>query len=143
MTTSAAPLSAATSASAGSARNPETSLIIAAPSASARRATKALAVSTETGKARRASSGASTASSRAHSSSSPTGTKTGPGRFRADVDDVRPGGGHGLGMASAASAATKRPPSEKESGVTFKTPMTRGAVWNRAASASAAARALA
>ena len=98
MTTSAAPLCAATSAIAGSARKPDMSLIMAAPSASARRATKALVVSTETGAASRGSSAASTEFKPRPFLRLGDGNEAGPGRFRADVNDVRAGGGHGPTM---------------------------------------------
>ena len=48
----------------------------------------------------------------------------GPGRLAADVEHAAPAAASARPCAIAASGSRKRPPSEKESGVTFTTPMT-------------------
>jgi hypothetical protein len=57
--------------------------------------------------------------------------RAGTGRFAADVDDVDAVLDHLLGPLQTRTRATgKRPPSEKESGVTLRMPMTSGR-WAR------------
>ena len=88
MSTSAAPVRAASSASAGS-RSPLTSLSITAPASRAARATSGFHVSTETptpSAARRSTSG----TTRAASSSALGGGRVGDARLGADVDEVGP-----------------------------------------------------
>ena len=50
----------------------------------------------------------------------------GPRRFRADVEDVGALRRHFLGMGDGSAGSRNRPPSEKESGVTLRMPMTSG-----------------
>ena len=109
---------------------------MSAPAASARRATLALAVSTETSTSLSRLIPSITGRMRRSSSSSPTSWA--PGRLLSppmsmmsapSVAILRP-------ALTAASASGKRPPSEKESGVTLSTPITRlPAELQRAASA--------
>src|SRR5215211_3714403 len=103
-----APASATTPASAGSKRKADTSFTIVAPASMARRATVAFVVSMESrAPATSAASRSTTGTTRRRSSSSETGSA--PGRV-----DSPP-------------ASRKRPPSEKESGVTLTMPMITGA----------------
>ena len=50
----------------------------------------------------------------------------GPGGFRADVDDVRALRDHAAGVLDGGAGSRKRPPSENESGVTLRMPITSG-----------------
>jgi hypothetical protein len=50
----------------------------------------------------------------------------GPRRFAADIDDVGAVRRHPSRLLSARSRSTNIPPSENESGVTFRMPITRG-----------------
>ena len=106
----------------GSARPPETSLIHVAPASSDVAATAARVVSTETrtpasasarttGTTRASSVASSTRSESGRVDSPPTSTTSAPSATRA-----RP-------CATAASVSAHEPPSENESGVTFRTPM--------------------
>src|SRR5882757_1137870 len=117
------PAAASTPAMSGSASPPLTSLITLAPAASAAAATAARLVSTEhgtpaaassviTGSTRRISSAASTRSAPGRVDSPPTSTRSAP-----SARIARP-------CATAASSEAYRPPSENESGVTLRTPMT-------------------
>ncbi len=99
---------------------------IEAPAATAARATAGFMVSIEmqTAPSRRSCSMRGT--TRAISSSSETGSA--PGRVDSPPTSITsaPSAISRRACASAASAARKRPPSEKLSGVTLTTPMTRG-----------------
>ena len=98
MRMAAAPVSAATSAMAGSRWKPQTSLTIEAPAARARRATSAFQVSMEIGAEAPASARpARTGCTRAHSSSAEMTTWPGRLEFAADIDDIRPLQGHAQG----------------------------------------------
>ena len=110
-------------ASAGSARSAVTSLTMTAPSSTARRATSAFDVSTETGTPRSCSSAGTT---RRSSSSSETPSE--PGRVDSPPTSTiaAPSASSRSAWADADSGSASRPSSEKESGVTFTTPMTLG-----------------
>src|SRR5687767_7647638 len=124
MATQPAPAALATGASVA-----ETSLRRLAPAARAASATWALRVSIETlvcgaralttGRTRRSSSSASTGSAPGLVLSPPTSITSAPSETMR-----RP-------WATAAPASSHRPPSEKESGVTFSTPMTNGLIGDR------------
>ena len=88
---------------------------------------RALMVSIDTGRPSLTTAG-STGLSRASSSSADDrlGAAIGPRRFRADVEDVGALVGHLAAWAMAMVGSTKWPPSEKESGVTLRMPMTSG-----------------
>ena len=110
-----------------SARSAFTSLINPAPAATAARITPGLLVSMEIGAAKRALIASITGTTRSISSCSPTARA--PGRV-----DSPPISSISAPSASICSACRKapsrrsnRPPSEKESGVTFRMPITRGA----------------
>src|SRR5215471_4664000 len=126
MITTAASTPATTSAMAGSFCNPHTSLTMTAPSSTARAATFAFMVSTESGAASSRARRAKTGSIRASSSAAVTGVA--PGRVDSPPTSTiaQPSAASVRACAMAASAPRKRPPSEKESGVTFTMPMTAG-----------------
>src|SRR5690606_30444622 len=123
MHTYATPVRATTSAIAGSARPPETSLTIRAPASTARSATTARVVSTLT-TAPSAASAEITGSTRASSAS--TGTRPAPGRVDSPPTSrtSAPSPRSSRPCATAASGSYHSPPSENESGVTLTTPMT-------------------
>src|SRR5271165_4981290 len=115
-----------TSIIAGSARKAEMSLTISAPAARAWRAVSALYVSIDknrsgnrlrrrltTGMTRRSSSSTGTGSDPGRDDSPPTSRMTAPSPAIRSA------------CRNAASSSMNWPPSEKESGVTFKTPITR------------------
>ncbi len=127
MSTAGTPRAATSSAMPGAA-SPWTSFTRSAPASSAARATSGLEVSTEMGSGNPGrGSRAITGTTRRISSSA--GHRGAPGRVDspADVDEVG-----ALGLERAAPApprrpgSAKRPPSEKESGVTLTTPMRKG-----------------
>src|SRR5688572_3107163 len=119
------PLPATASIAPGAVRA-ATSFTIVAPAAMARRMTPGLRVSIETGIASVAARRSTTGRTRRSSSSSPTGAL--PGRVDSPPTSMiaAPSAAMRSAHATAESTATKRPPSEKESGVTFRTPMTTG-----------------
>ncbi len=119
MATQPTPASAATRSS-----DADTSFTSVAPAATAFSATPARRVSIDTrtwgarasttGRTRRASSSSGTGSAPGRVLSPPTSTTSAP-----SATIARP-------WATAASGSSQRPPSENESGVTFKTPITNG-----------------
>src|SRR4051794_29396547 len=119
MATHAAPWAAATSW-----RLADTSFIIVAPAANAAWATSGLRVSTET---RTVGARASMTGTTRRSSSS-TATSDAPGRVLSPPTSITsaPPAARARPWATAASGSSQRPPSENESGVTFRTPMTSG-----------------
>src|SRR5215475_10581373 len=127
MTMTGTRCSATTRAMSGSRCSPHTSLTMAAPCPSAQAAISALIVSIETGTPRATAAG-STGASRSNSSSSDTGTAPPYGL----VDSApmsrmsAPSAASRCACASAAAGSMKRPPSENESGVTLRTPITIG-----------------
>src|SRR5947207_5781658 len=125
MRTQGQPASATSFAIAGSPRPPETSLTMVAPTANASAATLARVVSMLTGSPAAASSrttgrtraisvGASIRSAPGRVDSPPTSTMSAPSARMATP------------CATAASRSAYRPPSENESGVTLRTPITTG-----------------
>src|SRR4051794_1149641 len=123
-----APLEATTPAIAGSWRKADTSLTMVAPACRAVSATATLRVSMEmvageslsmTGTTRRSSSSSETGSAPGRVDSPPTSRTPAPSLSRCSP------------CATAASAEKYNPPSEKESGVTFTTPITRGSMRGR------------
>src|SRR6267142_4564461 len=100
-----------------------TSLIIEAPASSAARITAGRRVSTDTQRSRILST---TGMMRSSSSASETGAA--PGRVDSPPTSTMsaPSSASRRACAIAASRSRKRPPSEKESGVTFTTPITKG-----------------
>src|SRR5919204_1677967 len=115
--------SATTPASSGSPRSAVTSLTSSAPSSIARRDTSAFAVSIDTGRpwtpsstgtTRRSSSSTLTPSEPGRVDSPPTSTIAAPSATIRRAETI------------AASGSRLTPPSEKESGVTFTTPITEG-----------------
>src|SRR5438094_5537291 len=130
MTITPAPPSATTRASSGSKARPDTSLITAAPAASAARATAALRVSTDTGPKPRRASCSITGATRAISSGAATGAAPGRVDSPPTSSSSHPSATSRSACATARSAVEKRPPSEKESGVTFTIPISTG--WSRA-----------
>src|SRR6266480_2852277 len=122
---------AAAAASAPGSRNARTSLMNPAPAALAARMTSALLVSTEMIAAVAARSRSITGMTRRNSSSAPTGSA--PGRVDSPPTSMSaaPSAAMRTPCSTAASTEAKRPPSEKESGVTFSTPMTTGPVRSR------------
>src|SRR5258707_1042502 len=117
---------AATASSAPGARSALMSFTIEAPSAIAWRITSGLTVSTETGTGR-SRRPLSTGSSRRNSSSGGTATSA-PGRLDSAPTSTisAPSSTRRRARSTAAPASRKRPPSEKESGVTLTTPATSG-----------------
>ena len=121
----AAPLPA-TASSAPGAASADTSFTSDAPASIARRITMGFRVSTETGTAsepaRRSMSGIT------RRSSSTSSTAAAPGRVDSPPTSTMaaPSATSSCARASAAGNSRKRPPSEKESGVTLMTPMTTG-----------------
>ncbi len=126
MTTTPASHEAATSTIAGS-RKPETSLMMLAPAHTAARATSACRVSMLTHMPRSASA-RTTAMVRASSSS--IGTASAPGRVDSPPTSIiwAPSSTKRSAWATAASKPSCSPPSENESGVTFRMPIMTG-VW--------------
>src|SRR5712691_10664176 len=116
----------ATASSAPGALSALMSFTIEAPSAIAARITSGFTVSTETGTGR-SRRPLSTGSSRRNSSSGVTATSA-PGRLDSAPTSTisAPSSTRRRAWSTAAPASRKRPPSEKESGVTFTTPMTSG-----------------
>lgn len=123
MTTNGTSAAATAGIMPGSASPPLTSLTSRAPAATAWAATSARMVSTETtipsaarprttGTTRRSSSSASTRLAPGRVDSPPTSTRSAPWATRSSP------------RLTAAVVSNQRPPSEKESGVTFTTPMT-------------------
>ena len=101
-----------------------TSLINVAPAATAARATDSWRVSIESRTS--PASAATTGTTRSSSTSGATGTA--PGRVDSPPTSITsaPSAIMARARTSAASSARYLPPSEKESGVTFSTPITRG-----------------
>src|SRR5262249_47031865 len=124
MTMYPAPASAATGRMSGSSRPAETSFTIDAPAARVARATVALGVSTLIGTSVAAASRSITGTTRRSSSSAGTGAA--PGRVDSPPTSTTsaPVSTSSMPWATAASGSRKQPPSEKESGVTLRTPMT-------------------
>src|SRR5882724_6349387 len=124
MSTTPAPAAATVSSIAGSWRPAETSFTTVAPAVSAARATAALVVSTETVTVTRAARPSITGTTRASSVS--RSTANAPGRVDSPPTSstVAPAATRATPCARAASTARKRPPSEKESGVTLTIPIT-------------------
>ena len=125
MTTTADPVSATASAMPGSRCSPQTSLMRQAPSRAASRATAALLVSMEIG-ASRSASASSTGTTRRSSSASETGRW--PGRVDSPPTSTiaAPSAIIARARATAAAGSKWRPPSENESGVTLRMPMSWG-----------------
>src|SRR5262245_7741747 len=119
--------SATTRASPPSRCRPHTSLTMAAPAASAQAATSALMVSMETGMPSATTAGRTGARRRI---SSAIGTATAPPYGRVDSAPISstsaPSAIIRVAWSMAAVGSRKRPPSEKESGVTLSTPITIG-----------------
>src|SRR5437016_8377573 len=124
MSTTPAPDAATTPAIRGSARMAETSLTMTAPAWRAASATPAFIVSTETGTPAFPASASMTGTTRASSSASATGSA--PGRVDSPPTSIRstPSATISIPRATAAPGSENRPPSEKESGVTFRMPIT-------------------
>ncbi len=124
ITTADAPLTVTTVRIAGS-ESPLTSLTRSAPAAMARRATSGLRVSMETGTGDEDANAFRTGPTRRHSSSQ--GTVSAPGRVDSPPMSMiaAPSETIWRARAIAASASAYRPPSENESGVTLRTPITR------------------
>ena len=117
---------ATTRAMSGSRCRPQTSLTIAAPARSAQSATLAFMVSIETGTPSATTAG-STGFEAAHFvvGRHRLHAAVGAGQFCADVDDVGAVGDHLAGMRDAAiRGSINLPPSENESGVTLRMPIT-------------------
>ena len=106
-------------------RKPDTSFTMAAPASRHARATPACRVSMLTHMPRAANS-RTTGSTRANSSSSPTGAA--PGRVDSPPTSMMRALSSTMRSACASAAASPScwPPSEKESGVTLRMPMTMG-----------------
>src|SRR6266571_5299049 len=128
--TTGRPLSATAAGIAGSNVSPETSLTTSTPASAARRATSAFVVSIERSGRRgpsRASAG-TTASSTGitRRSSSRSGTLRDPGRVDSPPTSMiaAPSSAIRTACSTAWRGRRKRPPSEKESGVTFRIPIT-------------------
>ena len=121
-----APASAAMPASSGSNRKADTSLTIVAPASSARRATSPLVVSTErrapTREARSSITGTTLRSSSSRSTGAAPGRVDSPPTSRISA----PSAASSSPCSTAASLSRNSPPSEKESGVTLRTPMRTG-----------------
>jgi hypothetical protein len=119
------PASATTAAIPGSARPPDTSLTITAPAPRAAAATSARVVSMLSGTPA-AASALITGSTRAVSVG--PSTRSAPGRVDSPPMSMMsaPVRRSAMPCATAASTLAYRPPSEKESGVTLRTPITTG-----------------
>src|SRR6185436_12621758 len=126
MSTAGTRRSATSPAMPGSNVNPLTSLTMSAPASRAARATEALVVSTESGPAPRPRRPRMTGTTRRHSSAAPTAAEP-PGRVDSPPTSTTsaPASKRARPWSTAAAASANRPPSEKESGVTFSTPMTQ------------------
>ncbi len=116
--------SCAAADSAPGARKARTSLIMPAPAATASRMTSGFEVSIDKGIASDLCSASMTGTTRASSSASDTAAA--PGRVDSPPTSMMSAPSSAICMArsSARSRDKKRPPSENESGVMFKTPMT-------------------
>src|SRR5690242_10026491 len=123
-----APAPATTPSISGSAVPADTSLTIVAPARSAASATAAFVVSTLIGTSTRAATSEMTGSTRAISVSASTGSAPGRVDSPPTSSTAAPAPASSQAWATALAGATKRPPSEKESGVTFTTPMTGPAI---------------
>ena len=123
MRTTGQPCSATTRAMFSSNRSAEMSLMTWAPAAKARRATSARYVSTETGAATRPASSSTTGTTRAASSRGSTGSAPGLVDSPPTSMTSAPSCASSPPRATAASLPKKRPPSEKESGVTLRMPI--------------------
>ena len=135
MTTTAEPVSATASAMPGSRCNPQTSLMTEAPSRAALRATVALPVSMETATSKPSAKAPSTGVTRRSSSSAETGAW--PGRVDSPPTSMIAAPSATIARARATAAGSKcRPPSENESGVTLRTPMSWGERLNAARNVS-------
>src|SRR5829696_2777866 len=119
------PASATTAAIAGSPRRAVTSLTNAAPAASAARATAAFEVSMLRTAGRSPASASITGTTRRSSSSSPT--PWAPGRVDSPPTSTRsaPSAASAWACATASWRPKHSPPSENESGVTLRMPITR------------------
>src|ERR687892_304195 len=125
-TTTGTPSPAKASSIPGS-RAPDTSLTTTAPASRAARATSGLRVSIEIGTSTLATSAAKRLiTGRTRLSSSSTVTWSDPGRVDSPPTSTMaaPSSAIATPCPTAASWSRNRPPSEKESGVTFRTPMT-------------------
>ena len=127
MTTTGTSASAATRAIAPASSaycNPQMSFSICAPARSAARAVSALNVSTETGTGHSGRTASRNGRSRSISSSAPIGTK--PGRLDSAPMSMMSAPSRTISSIwrSAISRVFHLPPSENESGVTFRIPMT-------------------
>src|SRR3984893_10725052 len=122
---------ATTASSAPGSRNARTSLMSPAPAALAARMTSALLVSIEMITAVAARSRSITGMTRRNSSAAPTGSA--PGRVDSPPTSMSaaPSAAMRTPCSTAAATETERAPSEKESGVTFSTPMATGRVRSR------------
>ena len=135
MMTTPAPAAATTPDISGSPRRPVTSLTISAPALSAASATTAFDVSTDIKKSPLAArSPCTTGSTRANSSA--TGTGLAPGLVDSPPTSSTPAPLETICRPRriAASGVANEPPSEKESGVTLRTPMIhprRERSWSR------------
>src|SRR5690606_36081546 len=125
MITYGQPASATTLVMVGSASPPETSLTTTAPAASAAAATAARVVSTLTGTPAAANSVITGTTRRISVAAS---TRSAPGRVDSPPTSIRsaPCARSSIPCAIAASRLAHRPPSENESGVTLRTPITTG-----------------
>src|SRR4051812_48273058 len=123
-----APAAATTASMSGSAVPADTSFTIVAPARNAASATAAFVVSTLIGTSTRSATAVITGSTRAFSVSASTGSA--PGRVDSPPmsSTAAPAAASSHAWATAFAGATKRPPSEKESGVTLTTPMTGPAI---------------
>ncbi len=130
MATNGTPASRTTAAMSGSARPPLTSLTISAPASSAADAISARMVSMLT-TAPAATRPRTTGSTRPDSSSALT--RCAPGRVDSPPTSTMsaPSCTSDMPWVMAASGSRNAPPSEKESGVTLTTPMTRQRVQSR------------
>src|SRR6478752_3458567 len=123
-----APEAATTPSMSGSAVPADTSFTIVAPARSAASATAAFVVSTLIGTSTRSARAEITGSTRPISVSASTGSAPGRVDSPPTSSTAAPCVARSQAWATALAGATKRPPSEKESGVTFTTPMTGPAI---------------
>ena len=124
MSTTTAPWRATSGSISGEA---VTSLTMLAPASSAAAATSGLQVSTESRRPGcRARSAFDDRDERAALLPRVHRRRAGSGRLAADVDDVGSLGEQSLGVRDGVTGSRKRPPSEKESGVTLRMAITAG-----------------
>src|SRR5919106_1503918 len=124
MKTNPAPVCAATSAIFQSVSSPFVSFTISAPASTARNATSGFRVSIEMGTVSFSFKASTTGRTRRSSSLSATGLA--PGRVDSPPISMMPAPSPSISRACsiAAPGSSHSPPSEKESGVTLRTPMT-------------------